>query len=400
MERLFSANKGAAGIFRADLSHHHINDELQLLNDKDPGNDKALISKARAIWISLYGRARNCAGRPDRLHAGKPRQSSASDMEKPSLCKWLKRRRAEVTSLTASKKQKITVDSKPAPEVVGVGGWTANHAKEKAFQNDKRTERFMQAIDEGGIVTAERSPRSQAALKMWKDYGSKRVLAYHAEKTRAEKRDRSPTLNVKSFSNVFVDGTVDFQGGESKFTQALRKYSIKRTHTRLSADVFVVPNVTQLGQRIQWCAMLAGRVVCDVKCLISGGTSGSSLAFKSAVSSRKLVWCSDNFREAHVELYNILCHCAALPQSNWRWLVSKEGVCFLALYRPPPPHPMIRHHHHHHRRPNHHQYGDSVRKQQEQMLDKATKRSAEVVAFVSSAEQVHKDTSTKNITSK
>ena len=172
----------------------------------------------------------------------------------------------------------------------------------------------------------------------------------------AWRKPQSPTCNVKSMSNVFVDPTVDFQGENVKFTQALRKYNIKRTHNRLSADVFVLPNVTQLGQRIQWCTMLSGSCVCDLKCLISGGKAGSSVAFKAVVSSRRMVWCSDNFRASHGELYNILNHTIALPLSNWKWIATKE-----------------------------------------QLLDKAKKRTAnragEIVAFVASAEQLREGTS-------
>ena len=354
VERLFSASKGAAGIFRADLSHQHINDELQLLNDKNPKGDQDLISKARAVWIQLYGASRNCVGRPARLHTGKPLKRCASDKEKPSLCKWLKRRREEVHSLIASKKRKLTIQSAPAPEVVGIGGWTADHAKEKAFQNDKRMDRFMQAIDEEYTVGAENSAGTKEALKLWKDYKAKKIVSYHADKIRAEKRDRSPTLDFKSMSNVFVDRSVDFQGDDVKFTQALRRHSMKRTYNRLFADTFVVPNVTQLGQRIQWCTMLVGSCVCDLKCLISGGKTGSSVAFKAAVSSRRSVWCSDSFKEAHHEIHAILCHAVGLPHSNWRW-VGRDALK--------------------HRRA----------------------RTGEIVAFVSSVEQRHEDTSKTNV---
>ena len=351
VERLFAACKGSAGVFRADLGHQLINDELQLLSDIDKKNDKQMIEKAMEIWSQIYHAARDSSNRPLRLHAGK--RLVGGTKEKPSLCKWLKRRREEVSSLTASKKRRVT--SGPAPEVVGCGGWTAAHKKEKDFQDAKRLERFMQAVDENYTVGAENSAGAEAAWKLWKDFGAKRAATYSAEKMRLGQKSQDPTLNVKSMSNVFVDPAVDFQGDDLKFTQALRQHCIKRTYNRLSADVFVVPNVAQLGQRIQWCTMLVGSCVCDLKCLISGGTGGNSVTFKPAVSSRRMVWCSDNFKASHGELHNILCHIVALPVSNWKWLATKE-----------------------------------------QMLERAKKRAAgghagEVVAFITSAEQMSED---------
>ena len=74
VERLFAATKGSAGIFRADLSHQLINDELHLLSDKNPTNDKQMISKAREIWVQLYHNARDTTNRPERLNTGKQRR--------------------------------------------------------------------------------------------------------------------------------------------------------------------------------------------------------------------------------------------------------------------------------------------------------------------------------------
>ena len=71
VERLFAASKGSAGVFRADLSHELINDELQLLSDKDGKNEKEIVEKAQEIWSQLYRIARGTTNRPSRLHAGK-----------------------------------------------------------------------------------------------------------------------------------------------------------------------------------------------------------------------------------------------------------------------------------------------------------------------------------------
>jgi hypothetical protein len=131
---------------------------------------------------------------------------------------------------------------------------------------------------------------------------------------------------------------------------------------RLDADIFVVNNVTDAGSRNEWSAILSGGLLCTLTYITSGGHSGTSLAFKAAVTSTRKIWCSDEFIRLHPEAHQILVTKSRMPGSKFSWIADKSTLLDLGT-----------------RRTN-------------------AGRGGEIVAFVSSAEQRSEETSDESLT--
>lgn len=331
VERLFATSCRAAGVFRADLSIELVNDELQLLADADPKLDEALAQGAREVWAQACGKPRDTGPtRMERLDAGKRRVSKTVG-GKLMLAAYLKRRRQEVEELVASKRPRVSLKRDPEAQHVGENGWHEAQEKERRFQEAKRLTRYMEAMDQGYTLPREETSGAREALRIWRDFEHRQAQKYARERAnRAAENVRVPVdLTV---GKVFVSPGHDI-GDPTAFRQALVKFKMQRVYDRLDAKVFVVPDVTQPGQRIHWIAMLSGGLVCTSRYLASGGHAGGSIAFKAAVRSKRSVWCSDAFVAAHGEIHRILTSCARSPISRWRWLPDKAAVLSLASRR-------------------------------------------------------------------
>lgn len=157
------------------------------------------------------------------------------------------------------------------------------------------------------------------------------ALHVHKKREMTAKSDAEARLDIKA-CNVFVEPGCDI-GDEQAFKRALRTHSLQRVHDRLHAHVFVVANLGALGQRVRWCCMLGGGLICDVKCIVAGGHSGASIGLKAATLSKRQIWCSPEFVAKHPEVHKIITCKAQLPSSNWRWVQNKQQLLDLGTRR-------------------------------------------------------------------
>ena len=324
VERLFASTCRAAGILRADLSEGLVNDEVQLMTDVDPKLDETLAKGARTIWAKVCGPSRTAgAQRAERLDAGKSRNFKTIG-GKLMLAGHIKRRRQEVDELVAAKKPRVSLKTDPVTHQVGSDGWSEAHEKERLFQETKRLTRYMEAMDEGHTLPKEESAGAKEALRMWRDFEHSKAEKYVKAKTRqASARLRVPA--DLTAGKVFVQPGYDV-GDATAFRQALVRFKMQRVYDRLDAKVFIVPDITEPGQRIRWIAMLSGGLVCDAKYLVSGGHAGGSIAFKAAARGKRSIWCSDAFVNAHGEIHRILTTMVRSAISNWRWVPNKAEL--------------------------------------------------------------------------
>ena len=112
----------------------------------------------------------------------------------------------------------------------------------------------------------------------------------------------------------------------------LRTIRAQRAHeatNRLRADIYIVDDVSHPGQRVQWCAFLAGRPLCTVEYVRSGGETGVVLQYKASVANRRQIWISEAFKLKHVELYAII---STLGKAVGRkWISIDDGAVFMDL---------------------------------------------------------------------
>ena len=81
---------------------------------------------------------------------------------------------------------------------------------------------------------------------------------------------------------------------------------------RQTADAFVVPNVTQPGQRALLNAGLAGGIVLSLPSLVTG--VGPRVSYCRALETRRIVWFSETFQHYHPGLMAIFL--ARLAEKN------------------------------------------------------------------------------------
>jgi hypothetical protein len=296
-----------------------------------------------------------CANAAERVH---PRSIKLIG-GKMRLASYARKRRADVDSFTASKRIKVSLSENLPNQVVGRDGWTAGHQKELRFQRDKRIVRFMETLGDNAAVSSERTDGANESLKLWTEYTTATDRAYVRRKA-AETASLGPKKLDNSGKAVFLSPDVTVPN-ISHFQRLLRVRSLRRVFNRLDADIFVVNNVTDAGSRNEWSAILSGGLLCTLTYITSGGHSGTSLAFKAAVTSTRKIWCSDEFIRLHPEAHQILVTKSRMPGSKFSWIADKSTLLDLGT-----------------RRTN-------------------AGRGGEIVAFVSSAEQRSEETADESL---
>ena len=111
----------------------------------------------------------------------------------------------------------------------------------------------------------------------------------------------------------------------------MKTLKLRQVEDRRQADVFIVRDVAQLGQRIQWLCMLSGKMACDSLFVLSNGQQGTALQFKAKVCSGKCVWLSPEFMKQHAELSDIVLFCMKQWQSKWKHMDCSEEIFLEAV---------------------------------------------------------------------
>jgi len=329
VERLFSTSHRSSGICRADLSEACIDDELQLMCDVNEKETSILVEEARRIWVKIYGAERQTTARPPRLDVGK--RSFADVKNKLKLAGWITRRRAHVDALVASKRPRVSLRDDLKNKVVGQLHWSEQQHKEQRFQENKRLVRFIESLEQGYSLPSEDTPGNKKALALWREHEHKVACNYTVNKKRLQRlrADKVPGLGTRK---LFVENGCDV-GNEVDFKRILRTHGLTRVHDRIAAEVFLVSDIHNPGQRICWCALLSGCMLCTLSYLKAGGHSGTSMAFHAALTTKRHVWCSDAFIAKHPEVHKILVAKMHSPGSRWNMIESKEAILKLGASR-------------------------------------------------------------------
>lgn len=133
--------------------------------------------------------------------------------------------------------------------------------------------------------------------------------------------------------HVFIDNRLDEASVGVDMMTMVRAAGMVRTFDRLHADIFIVPDMSSIPQRVHWVAVLKGSIVADLDFLRSRGNAGASLKFKPAMSRRRSLWLSPGFQTAHPELSGIVSSLARRPASKWSTVASKRQLISTAVKR-------------------------------------------------------------------
>lgn len=295
------------------------NDEMQIVCYEDLyGEVDAILDLAREAWVKAgYGKAR--VPYNTRLDSGTKRAAAPGNSESA----WLKRRRAEVDSLMqdvgAVAAEQAVHDIKTCRR-----GWTRRHAKFAKSLLHKRMSRFVDAVLNGGIdpksLGEDECDVIMQEIKRREQVDKRYVATVRRRQSVFEPR-APPALDQK---RVFVEPNVDIC--EPRLRSAMRASGMERVADRLQADIFVVRNPAQVGQRTAWCCGMLGGMITTSEFILSGGRRGAAVAYSPGYRFRRTVFCTDRFRDSHPTVFEILQDTSRRRGHKWRWLQSLEDV--------------------------------------------------------------------------
>ena len=136
-----------------------------------------------------------------------------------------------------------------------------------------------------------------------------------------------PAAEALRGKRVHVDSAV---ASRAALDGALEAVGATAEPARETADAFLVPSVTQPGQRVLLNAGLAGGIVLSLPSLITG--VGPRVSYRRALETRRVVWFSDTFQHNHPALMTIFLARLAEARRN-RWQVEPEREVFLERVR-------------------------------------------------------------------
>ena len=322
VESVFKTSKTSGAIHRTKASDDLVNDDLQIRLDVDQRSDVHIVDAATNVWAKVYGGTPRASGsdrRRPRRDKGKPRTAKAKATKgKPSMAKWISRRRAAVdhharaSGKTGDTYVRMTLRSSAH---VGANGWTAAHQKEEAFQRNKRVCRRLDAARENSLLPSEVTPELLEAVRLKVEADDKRLKEYDARKAKGFIASQPMTLEGAS---VFVTSAA--LAAAPSVPAAIVAAKASRTTDMLKATAFVVEDLSDVKKPIAWCAMLGGLTICNVDFITK--KTRTWISFSSCMATRRLVHVSDKFFAAHPLLGRILLTKIA-AQSTKVW--SYEG---------------------------------------------------------------------------
>lgn len=204
--------------------------------------------------------------------------------------------------------------------VLGQDGWTEAHEKELKFQANKRMLRGIDAMGEGIMqpqdIAAEFGSEERGTIlrEEFKKAEIKREAAYTQRQAQQSKALAVPTLPTFHDRRLFIDCRINIT--DELKTARLRHFHMRITNERCDADVFLVPDVTNPGQRNMWHAMLSGCTLISRSVFLKG--TGPSVTFMASMRKTRTIFVSDGFMIAHPTLVNILIARMRHAVSKWK----------------------------------------------------------------------------------
>ena len=343
VERLFGLLLKAQPKERNCMSEDFVRDEAFLLATKQldsPTDRRALSMAAPTVWVKVYGipweTANNKTRRRRRLGGGAPGPRPGT------LKAWKLKRRQQVTNAVeeARGSGELAADA-PAP-LVDVHTEEFDVVEEALFQRRKRFKRALDSMRENSLTPAEQvaefgSVEGAQQVLAASNYLLGKRVDERFRKSQRKKLSRShaePAAEALRGKRVHVDSAVvRAVASRAALDGALDAVGATAEPARETADAFLVPNVTQPGQRVLLNAGLAGGIVLSLPSLITG--VGPRVSYRRALQTRRVVWFSDTFQHSHPALMTIFLARLAEARRN-RWQVEPEREVFLERVRRSP----------------------------------------------------------------
>jgi len=280
------------------------------------------------MWCKVYGDART-ADRLPRFDMGTKKYKKTASEEVPTLTEWVRGRRKHVDLMleavgTADMAAEQMADE-AAGRQVGSAGWTEKHAKESDFNKRKEINKLLESINDGTALPSDVTPELLEAAQLYKQLERVKAHQYAAKHRRKHRALSAPERPNLCDRKLFVDPRVRIPD-TAAFEAAKRQLRVEQVFERSQGTLYIVPDVAHPGQRISWHCSLGGHPCCDITYFMSLGERGPAVVYRQATKIKKLIFCSDDFRRLHPEVYTCLTAEVAKPNSKWVWLPDKAAV--------------------------------------------------------------------------
>mmetsp|Transcript_152060 Transcript_152060/g.265051 ORF Transcript_152060/g.265051 Transcript_152060/m.265051 type:complete len:1079 (-) Transcript_152060:116-3352(-) len=283
---------------------------MKVLQDRRKDEEKEVIGLAREIWAESFGEVRKSGSRLDK---GLPRGCRPD-----SETAFLRARRQSVADLVDPEEDVAPMD---APEL------TDALQTELAFQREKTRKRKLEAYHDGLLLDHEvdEQLKEDAYMDIKSKEKNAKVRKLAREKALTRLCPREFDLSKLKGHKVII---LCRQPEEKKVKACLARYHMSLAEDRTQASIFVVDDVSNPGQRTQWCASLLGAWVLSPKAFLH--EEQAVLKYKPYIETYRQVWMSDLFLERHAVIADILRKVTKVENSKWTLLQSRKE--FLRIY--------------------------------------------------------------------
>ena len=186
------------------------------------------------------------------------------------------------------------------------------HQKESEFISKKRRRNLFEGIKEGNVELKDLSPDDLIGIESF----VATELKIHAQLMNPRVKPSRAILCAGQ--HVFVDKRITISDASLQLKEFVRCVDPS------VADVFVVPDVANIGQRISWYAGLNGCAVTVKDTICHAKTHGVVKVFNKATATKRVVWMSDNFIASHAIIATIVNSAAVKAGSKWVMVGSRE----------------------------------------------------------------------------
>ena len=215
---------------------------------------------------------------------------------------WLKRRRAAVDDslLEVASCEEGDVASTP-PDL-----WTESHEKEFQKQRKKQTRHAVEALWDGRLLPAEITDdlNNVAEAQTAKNLAQDKLLRQNYK--RAARRQQ---MLDQKFDWQHLSGCKYWSHPthtHAKLGRCMMDLNLQPVDERQEADVYVVRNAAEPGERVQWFAVLGGKVVLEEKFALNEA-SGLVMHYKAILARGKhRLYMTQAFISKHTVISNII----------------------------------------------------------------------------------------------
>ena len=292
-----------------------------ILNSR-PEERTQVCARAQEIYAATFGsvRLQRHSVRVDKGIKRKRRSVHGSEAD------WLRRRRLAVKDATKDRPGVsdgtlrmqgtiITNDDDKRPSQ-----WCERHEKELQHQLRKKVSRQVEALRDGVLLLHEEGEVTRLLDNTVKK--EKEADLRHLQRARRVHRKLGMLHRHLDWLQLKTLKTWCVPSRASSIAQKLATKGVNTTLDKMEARLFVVDNLDQPGERVQWLVALHGGWLVTVSQVLEG--KGAFVKYMRAVSRRRLVYMTSDFCQQHPQIAKIVGAACSSSGTKWRLLHTRE----------------------------------------------------------------------------